>query len=1275
MLTAQSTPSLRLDEKPKLSQALQETWRWVQFGELDGLPSKDVSQIVETDDGTIWANTAAGLAWFDGFQWHSSNCPSFTPSAGQRLIQPFDSSSVLATGSKLLTIFKRDSCRQIQLRWNATPLHIMASGRKFKGIFVLQDQNRNYYTWTGKGEDVESKLLSGPDDLSSRFSESFAAPIFAATQAGLIKLDAQGAKPVLEAKRLNNPDQIVGLYIRASAENKNGAGVISLALPQDWIGIWEWSPQYSLRLVPESQGQIARQLAISDSGDVLALYSATEAWFKEDGKWASLRPVPSPLRAANSLFFDHTGRLWIATSTGIQMLQSGQALWSRLQYPFPNLKNHLVSLLSTRDGSLWAGSSDGITIISPDGSTKQITAINGIRLGIVTGLAQSLDGSIWCSSGATFNGVFRYFNGSWQHFGPKQGLLETRFHRVQADRQGHLWALASGGGRKDQAFGVFHFDGQNFSPVNPTSSKVDLRAYAIATDKTGNTWLATSTGIRRFDGKSWRHWSNSNGLKRNEIFYLMPRPKGGVYFLDRRNGVGEIDQNGAVHYQTLSQSAKAQSTWEIAEDPDSNIWLSTRAGLFVNRQGDWSAIGPAAGLENPEIWPIAFWRNQVCTGADGSGIFCLTRDVLKRPPPKLLLDVPKIDGATAFVSWKVAGFEESVTKEGTVARYRLDSGPWSPWLTIPSVTLANLNQGNHKIELQAKDQFGNLSREYTSTTLTVASPFYVQPVFLIPIGLSLIAAIGAIYAFISRTYHHNRQLAEKEESFRALIEYSSVGITLWDRNRRIFYASPALKIILGYEPEELLGDFRPDLVHPEDLPAAQSRLTNLVEVPGQTQRSRVRMKHKNGEYRWIEVISRNLFDNPSVGAIVTNMRDITDATVAEVVAAEARERAERANQAKSDFLAMISHEIRTPMNGITGMSQLLLETRLDKDQQDYTETIAQSAHSLLALINDVLDFSRIEAGKLSIERAPIDLSYLLNEVVSLMRVRAAEKDLVLKIEYPPDAPRAFYGDALRIRQILFNLTGNAVKFTHQGEVCLEVNIHWESGSNYSISINVRDTGIGIAQDKLQLVFQKFTQADLSTTRRYGGTGLGLSISRSLAELMGGSIEATSTPGLGSEFRLSIHLDAAPENSLQRKDSSVEALKPLAESLDVLLVEDNKVNQKLAMRLLERLGCKARLAASGIEALAMLDKHNFDLILMDCQMPEMDGYEATMKIREREHGNQHIPIIAITANSMESDLERCLVSGMDSYLTKPIDFMKLRNALETWGIDYRAPKAT
>ncbi len=1250
-------------------------WRWTQFGERDGLPSSEVSQVVETEDGTIWANTAEGIAWYDGFQWHPSPCHAFPKGRGPRQIQLLNASSIIGTGEELPTVFRRDSCSPVQLKFEGKPLRIIASGRKSEGKLIVQDTNLDFYTWDGSSQSVAAKIFSGHENLASGFSGSMGATLLLSNPTGLLKLDNTGATVAIDVRKLKDPSQISGLLVRASSENRSGDGIISIAFPQDWTGLWEWSRNSGFQQVPQSRGQVARQLAISDRGEALAVYNSTDAWLKEDGKWSPLPPLPPPLRSSNSLFFDHQDRLWISTSNGLYLLRSGHSVWSKLQFPFPNLNNHFVSLLAAQDGTLWAGTNDGILVISPNGSIKQTTHIGNQRLGLVTGLAQERDGAIWCSSGASFGGAFRLTAGKWQRFGPAGGLPDTPMHRVQIDSTNRIWVLGSGGGRNDRPNGAFAFNGKSFERWGRERGLIDSRVYSMASGKDGTLWFATFNGVSRFKDQTWSHWAAGKTLLRQSIFFVLPHANGGAYFLDRHSGLGEIDSAGKVSYQAVGKSSAAQATWELQNDPQGMLWLSTRGGLLLQRNGEWSLIGAAAGLENPEIWPIAFWQNHVCTGSDGSGLYCLSRDALNRPPPRLFIAPPNVNGSSATIDWRVFGFEESSSGDGNLSRYQLDMGNWSEWLSTGTITLSNLAHGSHSIRFEAKDRFGAMSTEVYSVSFEVASPLLQQPAFFFPVGLSLIAAFLAICAFISRSYKHNRQLAEKEESFRALIEYSSVGITLWDHNRRVFYASPALRIILGYEPEELLGEFNPDLVHPDDLQSVLSRLKGLVEVPGQTQRSRIRMKHKSGEYRWIEVISRNLFDNPSVGAIVTNMRDVTDATNAEILTAEARQRAESANQAKSDFLAMISHEIRTPMNGITGMCQLLLETNMNREQQEYAETIAQSAQSLLALINDVLDFSRIEAGKLSIERAPIDLSSLLSEVIQLMRVRAEEKGLQLKLDYPVDAPRAFYGDALRIRQILFNLTGNAVKFTHTGEVCLEAHIEYTSASRYSISIAVRDTGIGIDPEKLQMVFQKFTQADPSTTRRYGGSGLGLSISRSLAELMGGSIEAASEPGRGSEFRLEIQLDAAPENSLQRRESSVNPLQPLSVALNILLVEDNKINQKLALRLLERLGCQAKVAASGIEALTMLDRYNFDLILMDCQMPEMDGYEATMKIREREHGNRHIPIVAITANAMEIDLERCLTCGMDSYLTKPIDFGKLRDALETWGIDYRALKAT
>ncbi len=1249
-----------------------DTWRWSDFDQRDGLPSNEVLQVVETKNGLIWANTSGGIAWYDGYSWRTTPCAHSLPAVQ---IQPLGTDRIVANGEGSAVIHSRDSCTFVNAKYQGTPLGVLQVKGLEDGNLLILDSDLSLYVWNSKAGTSEATRLSGPRQIAGRLNYPQGVPELVGTMEGLHRITAKGFELLLAASGLQEPSQVSGVYLRASAENQAGQGVVSFAYPQEWAGLWEWSRQGGMRMLPEAKGQISRLLGISPAGQILTVYNSTQAWLRDGGKWQRIDPFPAQLRSASTIYFDSRNRMWVTTSAGLHVLRYGKSYWSRLQMTALNMQNHVLSLWASRDGSLLAGTAMGVLRVERNGAVHSTTTANDKPLGLVTGLVEDRQGAMWCSSGASFKGVWRWQKGQWKHFGVDEGLIDTHYHRLYVDPSGKVWATSSGAGRLSLPGGVFYFDGTRFVRWDTQHPSLQSRVYSMAVTPDGDMWFATMAGVSLYRAGQWRHWEMKDGLKSRANFHVIARRNGGVYFVDRHAGVGSIDREGVVRYEAPAKATNAQSGWELAEDEDGSLWVATRGGLYVKRKGDWVGLGASTGLANPELWPVTMWNGHVCTGTDGSGLCCLDKKALNRPAPALEVDAPILDGNVATVGWRVAGFEESSRHEGNVSRYRVDQGPWTDWVAVDSVRLTNLGPGRHRVEVEARDHLGARSAMKSTGDFVIALPLYMQPMFVVPVGLSVVAAIVAVYGFVSRTIQHNKKLAEKEESFRALIEYSSVGITLWDRNRRIFYVSPAVSIILGYEPQELLGEFRADLVHPDDLAATQKRMGNLAETPNVTQRSKLRMRHKNGQYRWIEVISRNLFDNPSVGAIVTNLRDITDSTNAELAAAEARQKAENANQAKSDFLAMISHEIRTPMNGITGMCQLLLESNLNNEQLDYAETIAQSAQSLLALINDVLDFSRIEAGKLTIERAPIDLHLLIQEVAQLMRVRANEKGLVLEISYPEDAPRAFYGDALRIRQILFNLTGNAVKFTHQGFVRIDTRIEYLSASRYRVAIAVRDSGIGISEDKLPTVFQKFTQADLSTTRRYGGSGLGLSISKSLAGLMGGSIDVTSKLGEGSEFVLDLQMDAAPENSLQRRDSSMDALQPLPEPLDILLVEDNKVNQKLALKLLEKLGCSATVAGTGLEALERLSERDFDLILMDCQMPEMDGYEATRRIRERETKTRRIPIIAITANAMEADLEKCLTSGMDSYLTKPIDFLKLRDALETWGIDYRAPRAT
>jgi signal transduction histidine kinase/ligand-binding sensor domain-containing protein/CheY-like chemotaxis protein/HPt (histidine-containing phosphotransfer) domain-containing protein len=956
-----------------------------------------------------------------------------------------------------------------------------------------------------------------------------------------------------------------------------------------------------------------------------------------------------------ALWPDPQGNLWIGTPRGLQRLRDGRLTAYTVQDGLPD--DSVLALLRDRRGKLWVGTERGLSRLDDDGRFSTLPREEGPNPS-VRSLFEDAEGNLWI--GTSGGGLGRLKDVPFIGLSQKDGLSNDLAWSILEDRQGSLWIGTGDGLNRLDGFRV-----TKFSTRDGLASPI---VRAIAEDPDGNLWFGTAKGLHRFAAGRFTRFQDGNGAPNAAVFSILP-DHGGLW-IGTLGGLFRYEKGRFTAY-TRRDGLPEESVFALLADPDGSLWIGTRRGISRLR-GARIEPGPAGG---PTDNVFLFHRDRAGTlwigtrsglyrYRDGAFRAFTTRDGLFDDRVFSLLE----DDHGNF--WMSSNHGVSRVRKADLDAYaegKIRLIPAVSYGVTDGMKSAECNGASNPPAWRSRD-----GRFWFPTLRGVAA---VHPDHLPsggPVPAALIEELAAGREPVPLTgsielppernsfeihYTAPNLTAPEKLRFRYQLEGFDAGWTAYYTNLRP--GTYTFRVVAGrgdgtWSPAVASLAFRlaPHFWQTSWFAALCLAAAAAAGIGSYGLRVHRVRRHERELMAQVEARTRDLLAE----------RDRAE---------EARQEAERADRAKSEFLANMSHEIRTPMNAVIGMTSVLLGTPLTTAQREHVDTIRSSGESLLGLLNDILDLSKVEAGALEFEPVPFAVRTCVDDALQLLTPEASRKGLVLYDRIDPGVPPVVVSDASRLRQILVNLLGNAVKFTARGEVELAVSatpVGPAEEGVWELLFSVSDTGIGIAPQRMERLFKAFSQADSSTTRVYGGTGLGLAISRRLAEGLGGRMWAESEEGRGAVFRFTVRCRASAEPlpvspALRFAPGGGGGSVP-AKSLPlrILVAEDNSVNQKVALLMLEQMGYSADVAGNGREVLDALRRQQYDLVLMDIQMPRMDGLEATRRIAREWPPESRPRIIAMTANALRSDREACLAAGMDDYLSKPILFEDLRAAI-------------
>jgi signal transduction histidine kinase/CheY-like chemotaxis protein/ligand-binding sensor domain-containing protein len=1137
-------------------------------------------------------------------------------------------------------------------------------------------------------------------------------------------------------------------------------------------------------IAEDSEGRLV--VALRSGLDVIA-----------DGKpMGAYSSLITTARVVKTLFLDHAGDLWIGTENhGLDVLHGGKLTHYGPQQGLPNAPVHAV--YQDHQETIWAGTEGGGVCRLENGRFDCYSSRNGLSGDFVESILEDHEGSLWV--GTQTGGINSFKEGALTNYGREMGLRGSP-RTIFEDRDGSLWIGTS--------TGLFRMRNYNVTPYLTNKGSANNYVFSMVQDHLGNMWVGTDEGgLNKFTGHQVRNYRKADGLMDDWIPAVLEDHAGDIWVGTFSGGVSRL-HNGKFTSYTTREGLANNRVWAIHEDSQNNLWFGTDAGLSLFRDGKFTNFDlQEASPEGPGMGSVSVIYEDndhvVWVGTYGGG--------LKRFKDGVFTSITMRQGLYDDTIWSILEDDHgNVWMSSNRGIFRVKK---SELIAVAEGQLARVTSQSYGVadgmessECNGGSQYsGWKTRDGRLLFACLKSVVVVDPNNLPRNPLQPPVVIESVKI----NQQENMASGAKIPVGAGELEFHYAALSYFAPNKVTFKCK-----LEGFE-NDWTTPSTPGFVRYTNLSPGhytfRVQAANNDGVWNETGASfSLYLEPRFYQTKWFYSLCALVLVLSPVAIYLLRIRQvrIKERELVILVGRRtrelqvAKELAEAATRAKSDFLANMSHEIRTPLNGVTGMLDLIDQSELTTDQKQLVVMAQDSANTLMVVINDILDFSKIEAGKLAFDIREFDLTETVAEATRTMALRAHQKGLELAYQVDPAIPPSLMGDAHRIKQVLINLLGNAIKFSQKGEVVLRVMAEERTQAGVTLRFAVSDTGIGIPPEKQALIFEAFSQADASTTRKYGGTGLGLAISSRIVELMGGKIWVISKTGEGATFCFTATLQIAPgseepseafqpglagmrmlvvdDNASNRAilaealktwglevraaASGSEALRLLHEALRqgrpwqivlsdsrmpemdgfalveamkrsaglnaatvmmltaddyylsvrrcrqlglagyvlkpaklsellgairnavspvpteadaqlaevkqpsmqlrILLAEDNLVNQRLAVRMLERLGHQVEVALTGQEALDLLQTGKFDLVLMDVQMPEMDGFAATREIRRAEQGSQeHVPIIAMTAHAMKGDREVCLQAGMDEYLAKPINREELRQTIE------------